>query len=1796
MSSDTTPQENVEGQARGGDPRHGVDPGVCDRQCLGAGFERTERTESTAEKIMRGALRLPPHPTWEAQQLDDWTANPYRSRNWQFQHHALRWLAPVRHVGRDGNAAAAAFWLSTVSSWIRENPPGDSPSFFSWVDMADGLRAQELVFGWPLATTEEDRRLLHDAIRAHGEWLANPSHLASGNHALHQNVGLFVVAAFLRNEDWKQLAVKRLSELFSRSFDRAGANDEGAIDYHRMNLSWWRTTWSRVAMEGVALPENIQQVLSDAATFLAHSTRPNGTVVPLGDTHLRQVQADGWSELDYVASGGAQGKPPATTVIAAPNGYVMGRSGWGDENRDFSEHSHYSIRYGEHTSSHQHEDRGSVTFFAGGQDWITDPGSYIYEPRDPFRRYLRSRDAHNVVTIAEREYGQTSRVSLASCHTDDAAHDFTLVDRNYSGVELVRRVVYLPTLDLMVVSDRVKADGAITARQRWHTEPGIKPRYRDSALELQRRDGARLTIQWLGQGERPQVTYGDKKSVQEWVSRKWGEKEAAAGFHVQRTGAAVAFDAILGDSTNDPWSVMSSRVTATSTWLRIMRYGIVWEIVLGDEGVEMNQDERYAHAGGENRDWTGATESTEHAILQNRLARLEQRWMEVSARDAENEAATQHLKDELAAVRKQNDQTRAAFLDLQAADTRRAAALTMALPASADLEALLGRKTVQQALPLIPDPLRRYEVWQANKESMVLRLGDLRLLARQLHQRGYLERSLRTLTHLASLTGKEKDRHLVTVRSSELAMMRGESLPTAPPAEPRRPVTGRVLHVVGKALPETQTGYTLRSQYLAQAQIERGYDVHVVRQLAEATEDGHGDVVDVDGVTYHLPEGPRRGSLPWDEWLQANTLMLHQLVGELRPALLQCHSDFVNHMIARPVADAYGIPLLYESRGFWEESWLSRVETAAGRPLDDDYERYGLPEAYVLRQEREDKARQSSDHVTTLAEVMREHIVERGLDQKSVTVTPNGVQPDEFPVVSPNAELKARLGIPHDAPVVGYISSLVEYEGIDTLLAAFARLEEDDQAWLLIVGDGAVRRDLEAQANQTTVSERIIFTGRVPHEEVLDYYSVIDIFVVPRRDRAVCRLVTPLKPFEAFSTGRAVVVSDVRALREIAESSGAAELFRADDPDSLAMCLTRLIRDPRRRSDMSARGARWVRSERSWAAIAGLYDEPYKTLGIRQFDTFDGDPSQLPSINASRNRRDNSSVTGRQDAVKLLQLHGSEGIPTGPDVAETTVHTGWAAYGFDPVSLALPLDWSNAGPEDRSWKMHLHCWEFMHAPLVQWAQTGNEKFLRWCMDRATSWMNQFSDVTDDSTMAWYDMAIAYRTMVVLTLLRASEVSTEITDNEYSSLIKLALLQRDGHWNEKSFNPRNNHGYYSAVSQTVLGRELSDLPGMTALHHQGLRRLRIMTDGQFKSDGGHSEHSPDYHRMLLEGFDAALAAGLIEDPAVAQIIENAAEALGWMIQPDGCLVQFGDSAQRAMTGKGLHSSSPSTEWILTEGETGRPPSRTELALPQSGYVFIREPAPRTPEDIRTSSYLAFTSAFHSRAHKHCDDNTMVWFEAGQQILVDGGRYRYGDLLAADSPLRDEGFYYSDPLRQYMESCPAHSTVSLDSALHDRRRDPHGSGIIGQYRSSEGNYVIEAETPQGNWTHKRRVQFAPGKSLTTTDRIVSFDDARHEAFLWWHLDGSLERLTTSEELVFTSHHWSGQELLIEIDGAEEISLVRGQESPLRGWRSRKDRTKEPSWSLCARVPIRSEHTLKTHMSLKSKNSSVGEENVS
>jgi glycosyltransferase involved in cell wall biosynthesis len=196
-------------------------------------------------------------------------------------------------------------------------------------------------------------------------------------------------------------------------------------------------------------------------------------------------------------------------------------------------------------------------------------------------------------------------------------------------------------------------------------------------------------------------------------------------------------------------------------------------------------------------------------------------------------------------------------------------------------------------------------------------------------------------------------------------------------------------------------------------------------------------------------------------------------------------------------------------------------------------------------------------------------------------------------------EARLALGLDPNGLFIGTVSSLVDYEGLDDLVTAFALLARRlPQLKLVLVGDGTAAPALQDQVRRLGLSERTIFTGRVPAEQARLYHLALDIFVVPRKDLAVTRAVTPLKPVEALASGRPVVASNLDALREIVHDGVNGRVADAEDPGGLAEVLYELLDDEGLRKRLGAAGRQEVLATRTWQANAQAYIRAYENLGV----------------------------------------------------------------------------------------------------------------------------------------------------------------------------------------------------------------------------------------------------------------------------------------------------------------------------------------------------------------------------------------------------------------------------------------------------------------------------------------------------------------------------------------------------------------------------------------------------------------------
>jgi len=475
-----------------------------------------------------------------------------------------------------------------------------------------------------------------------------------------------------------------------------------------------------------------------------------------------------------------------------------------------------------------------------------------------------------------------------------------------------------------------------------------------------------------------------------------------------------------------------------------------------------------------------------------------------------------------------------------------------------------------------------------------------RVLARAEHRLGRLNRPLELLDR--------SDGDAATLRrelEAEQKVLR-EGIALSPAKAAVSGSGSRIMYVVAHCLPIQSIGYTIRTQSLVVPLRELGWEVEVFARHgypADRTDEpaASSDLVstEVEGVPHHFHPDAGAGDLDLASYVDAAAAALVSQAGSFRPSVIHAASNHRVGLAGIEAARRLGIPSIYEMRGVWHYS------RAAREPRYQDSDQFQLAHKLELQ------AASSADRVLVNGPALGDLLVASGVPAERITLVPNGVDVDRFQPRPRATRLADSLGL-NGRFVVGFIGTFFHFEGIDYLLHAARALRRRlrDDIRFLVVGDGPEKESLEHLARELGVADIVRFTGRVPHESVLDYYSLLDVAVYPRRGLPVCEIVPPLKPLEAMATGTPVIVSSAAALARMVTPGTTGLVHTKDDVGSLCHSIEQLRRSPALRERLAAAARSHVQTLR-WSDSANAIAGVYRDLGLRTDSdaAFPGRPS-----------------------------------------------------------------------------------------------------------------------------------------------------------------------------------------------------------------------------------------------------------------------------------------------------------------------------------------------------------------------------------------------------------------------------------------------------------------------------------------------------------------------------------------------------------------------------------------------------------
>jgi len=194
-----------------------------------------------------------------------------------------------------------------------------------------------------------------------------------------------------------------------------------------------------------------------------------------------------------------------------------------------------------------------------------------------------------------------------------------------------------------------------------------------------------------------------------------------------------------------------------------------------------------------------------------------------------------------------------------------------------------------------------------------------------------------------------------------------------------------------------------------------------------------------------------------------------------------------------------------------------------------------------------------------------------GDERRKVMVMPNGVDISRFVPQRANSAV-------HNGPIrIGYVGVLKPQYGLEDLIAAFRQVRATTSfCELIVVGDGPLRKQMEAAAQDVA---GVRYVGSLPFNSVPAVLQGLDILVFTASGRHA--QLSPIKLYEYFAAGKAIVAADIPQVSDLAASGAAMLTYRCGDASDLASKLSIFVSSAAMRCEFGVK-ARKEASRHSW--------------------------------------------------------------------------------------------------------------------------------------------------------------------------------------------------------------------------------------------------------------------------------------------------------------------------------------------------------------------------------------------------------------------------------------------------------------------------------------------------------------------------------------------------------------------------------------------------------------------------------------
>ena len=233
-----------------------------------------------------------------------------------------------------------------------------------------------------------------------------------------------------------------------------------------------------------------------------------------------------------------------------------------------------------------------------------------------------------------------------------------------------------------------------------------------------------------------------------------------------------------------------------------------------------------------------------------------------------------------------------------------------------------------------------------------------------------------------------------------------------------------------------------------------------------------------------------------------------------------------------------------------------------------------------------------ADIITVISNYLKSY-AEQINEKATIVLIPNGVDAKKFnESINENNENKLReeLRIKKDEKIIITISRLVPKNGVTDLINAFYKLNPTDRNLkLLIVGSGYMKESLESEIKNLGIEKRVIMLGNIPHENIVTYLKISDLFVRPSLSEGLGSAF-----LEAMAAGLPIIGTKVGGIADFLIDGETGLFCETNNPDDLAEKINRILDDGELRKKLAENGLKLALEKYNWDKIADKFRELYK--------------------------------------------------------------------------------------------------------------------------------------------------------------------------------------------------------------------------------------------------------------------------------------------------------------------------------------------------------------------------------------------------------------------------------------------------------------------------------------------------------------------------------------------------------------------------------------------------------------------------